>query len=672
MNRPLRILFSALLATLAFALVGCPAGDPGGTGGAPASTATTFPKPIKLGAAPANYQDVYISGAARGSIAYTDATNKLKVLAPSTAGLVLSTNGAGADPTWISSGGTVAPGTAGQIYQTNAVPATNWVTVTGDTTISSSGVTTTAKANGASVPAAGALTTGNVLQVTGASALGYAAVNLAGGASFVTGALPLANLATGSANTVLTGTGSTSAYSATPTATAWLGTGTVSTTGLLRGANAATLVAAKTLGGTDLAVLATDSGNQVTVGDATNSPKLGLLTSNGNIRITTQALVGGTFPVFMWDLAASGGMGFGTAPQSGTNLSGNATAIFGGLPTGNGVGGGIYLQVSQNPGSTGTTVNTYNNAVAVISGTTSNTSFVGINKGSPTVPLDVIGAIAGSTTITAATTLASSGNITASTGITAGTTIDATGNVLAAQYGAHSGNAFGYVPASLTVNGGAQTVSVSTQGNARIKLTGTIASDAQLNPTAPADGTEIELDNQVTSTSPTTAQYVTNWSTLWIPPGIKTRVYYDGGSSVWKYAAGSGGDVHLTFTDTVPTTASTRNLALFKAPASFVVTRAYVRTSVAITLGTATRVTASIGTASAGTQILLAFALPTATTGNPVGSLTTHLGADMTVTNAGNQSLMYGSATTFFGSLNSDGTTSGRCAVTYHVFGTIL
>lgn len=48
--------------------------------------------------------------------------------------------------------------------------------------------------NGASVPAAGALTTGNVLQVSGASALTYAALNLAGGTSFVSGVLPKTNL----------------------------------------------------------------------------------------------------------------------------------------------------------------------------------------------------------------------------------------------------------------------------------------------------------------------------------------------------------------------------------------------------------------------------------------------------------------------------------------------
>lgn len=48
--------------------------------------------------------------------------------------------------------------------------------------------------NGATVPEAGGLTTGNVLQVSGAAALSYAALNLAGGADYVTGVLPSANM----------------------------------------------------------------------------------------------------------------------------------------------------------------------------------------------------------------------------------------------------------------------------------------------------------------------------------------------------------------------------------------------------------------------------------------------------------------------------------------------
>ena len=60
------------------------------------------------------------------------------------------------------------------------------------------------KLDGATVPAAGSLTTGNVLQVSGSSALTYAPLNLAGGSNYVTGALPLGGDVTGghSANTV--------------------------------------------------------------------------------------------------------------------------------------------------------------------------------------------------------------------------------------------------------------------------------------------------------------------------------------------------------------------------------------------------------------------------------------------------------------------------------------
>jgi hypothetical protein len=77
---------------------------------------------------------------------------------------------------------------------TGVLPAANQApqTLAGDTT-GTTGANTVTKIDGASVPPAGALTPGNVLQVTGASALGYAPVNLAGGAAFVTGKLPVIN-----------------------------------------------------------------------------------------------------------------------------------------------------------------------------------------------------------------------------------------------------------------------------------------------------------------------------------------------------------------------------------------------------------------------------------------------------------------------------------------------
>jgi hypothetical protein len=52
---------------------------------------------------------------------------------------------------------------------------------------------TVSKIHAATVPAAGSLTPGNVLQVSGASALSYGPVNLAGGPAFVSGQLPTGN-----------------------------------------------------------------------------------------------------------------------------------------------------------------------------------------------------------------------------------------------------------------------------------------------------------------------------------------------------------------------------------------------------------------------------------------------------------------------------------------------
>ena len=56
---------------------------------------------------------------------------------------------------------------------------------------------TVSKINGASVPAAGTLTTGNVLQVNGVSSTTYGPVNIAGGANYITGNLPVSNLDNG-------------------------------------------------------------------------------------------------------------------------------------------------------------------------------------------------------------------------------------------------------------------------------------------------------------------------------------------------------------------------------------------------------------------------------------------------------------------------------------------
>jgi hypothetical protein len=73
-------------------------------------------------------------------------------------------------------------------------------TLTGDVTAgpgSGSQAATVARVNGATVPAAGSLTTGNAAYVSGVSALTYSALNLAGGSGWITGTLPLGNGGTG-------------------------------------------------------------------------------------------------------------------------------------------------------------------------------------------------------------------------------------------------------------------------------------------------------------------------------------------------------------------------------------------------------------------------------------------------------------------------------------------
>ena len=94
----------------------------------------------------------------------------------------------------------LAPGTNAQIAVTNAgATAVVMVTVGGDATITAAGAVTVAKVAGSTYTVGGALTTGNVAQVNGIASVTYAALNLAGGANYVTGVLPSANLATATA-----------------------------------------------------------------------------------------------------------------------------------------------------------------------------------------------------------------------------------------------------------------------------------------------------------------------------------------------------------------------------------------------------------------------------------------------------------------------------------------
>jgi hypothetical protein len=133
----------------------------------------------------------------------------------STAGLLTVT---GIQGNTFSSG---AP-TKGQFVVATSTSNYGPITISGDITESSStaGLLTVVNINGASVPAAGSLTTGNVLQVNGSSSLTYAAVNLGGGANFVTGTLPTANQAAQSLTLTgdVTSSGGTTASASTTVA----------------------------------------------------------------------------------------------------------------------------------------------------------------------------------------------------------------------------------------------------------------------------------------------------------------------------------------------------------------------------------------------------------------------------------------------------------------------
>ena len=78
---------------------------------------------------------------------------------------------------------------------TGVLPTANQAaqTMAGDVT-GTTAAAVVARVNGATVPAAGALTTGNALRATGLSTAAWSALNLAGGAGFVSGLLPLANV----------------------------------------------------------------------------------------------------------------------------------------------------------------------------------------------------------------------------------------------------------------------------------------------------------------------------------------------------------------------------------------------------------------------------------------------------------------------------------------------
>lgn len=124
------------------------------------------------------------------------------------------------------------------------------------------------KANGATIPIAGSLVTGNVLQVSGVSALGYGPVNLVGGANYVSGRLPLNNINLGANGQFLGSNGSSNAWG--NSATHYTTQGTVPAAGLFRILYAATdvIIAAKDSTAADRKIISRNGAEQLQFSDS--------------------------------------------------------------------------------------------------------------------------------------------------------------------------------------------------------------------------------------------------------------------------------------------------------------------------------------------------------------------------------------------------------------------
>jgi hypothetical protein len=210
-----------------------------------------------------------------------------------------------ADPVVIGIQGVpVVPGTPnfGQVMMSNGIA---WIptTFSGDIAQISStqGQLTVININGASVPVSGALITGNVLQVSGAAALSYGPVNLAGGSNYVSGVLPASNL---------------------PLAT-------TSALGIIQLAgdigNVATAPQVLSLTGAAGVINVANTGNVITWASSTTAPGLGQVTnavSNGHtLTLTAQSSIAA---------ASSGGAinlvtGVGTSNSGPINLTTSAS-----------------------------------------------------------------------------------------------------------------------------------------------------------------------------------------------------------------------------------------------------------------------------------------------------------------------------------------------------------
>ena len=222
----------------------------------------------------------------------------------------------------------------GANFVTGSLPAGSQaaqsLTLVGDTAgvgTTTSTTTTTVKIHGASVHIAGGLTTGNVLQVSGASALSYGPINLAGGANFVTGSLPAGSQAaqvmggdisgTTAAAVVNKITGNTGGV--VPISSPITFGVHPATTGTIRLSSAEGISARNNINTNDLNVILSNGASNLLVGDPTDA---GAIIQSINVTVSSLAGLGPGFVavsntgLLSWS-AGSGGGGGPTGPAGG-------------------------------------------------------------------------------------------------------------------------------------------------------------------------------------------------------------------------------------------------------------------------------------------------------------------------------------------------------------------
>jgi hypothetical protein len=260
---------------------------------------------------------------------------------------------------WASGSGTSVTGT-GIWYSASGALNSAAVQCSGDTTCTAalSGGNlpiTVTQIHGASVPIAGSLTIGNVLQVSGSSTtLAYAPVNLAGGGNFVTGNLPVGNVAPGTSAQVLMS-------NATP-ATTWTtltGDTTISATGVTTTGkvNGISITGTPAVGNVPIATSTTAaSWSELTSSDFTPGTAAQFLMTNGTPATAWQSLSGdvGAFSTgqIVVDSAQSGEIAFSSGGSETWVSSATPLLTQSSVSTATGANFTIQPQVSTNTNGT--------------------------------------------------------------------------------------------------------------------------------------------------------------------------------------------------------------------------------------------------------------------------------------------------------------------------------